>query len=305
MTIASHTRWVSEFLRDGETRFLAVREWLHSARSEYQEMDIVYLEAYGKSLFLDGKLQSSERDEFIYHEALVHPALVSHPAPRRVCIIGGGEGATLREVLRHQTVHEAVMIDIDRLVVEACQRWLPEWSQGAFQDPRTRLVIADARGYLEEHSERFDAMVIDVTDPLVGGPSYRLFTAEFYETVRQRLTDQGVLVVQAEDAAHGDCAAFVAICRTLAAVFPVVRPYVVTIPSFAAPWGFALATVENDPLSLTAAEVDRRLAERGVSPTRFYDGTTHSGLFALPLYLRQAIAAETTVIRDEAPIFVR
>jgi spermidine synthase len=243
-------------------------------------------------------------DEFIYHEALVHPALVTHPNPERVGILGGGEGATLREVLRHRTVHEAVMVDIDAEVVETCRRLLPEWSQGAFDDSRTRLVIQEARGYLEADPEPFDVIIVDITDPLEGGPSYRLFTKEFYELVWSRLSDDGLLAVQSEDALFGDTLAFATICRTLGSVFPVVRPYAVDVPSFGVPWGFSVSSKRLDPVGLSVDEVDERVATRLSGALRFYDGQTHQGLFGAPKYLREAIEAQTSVNRDEAPLFV-
>jgi spermidine synthase len=296
--------WFADQIRPGETLLHAITQWHYRARTPYQHVEILELQHYGKTLLLDGKIQSTLADEFIYHESLVHPALITHPNPRRVGVIGGGEGATLREGLRYRTVIDAVMVDIDAEVVDTCRRLLPEWSQGAFEDPRTRLVLQDARRYLEENDEPFDVLIVDITDPLEGGPSYRLFTKEFYELVWSRLTMDGLLAVQSEDALMGDTQAFSAICRTLAAVFPVVRPYAVDVPSFGVPWGFSVASKGPDPLALSIEEVDRRVAQRLNGELRFYDGLTHQGLLGLPRYLRDAIAAQTTVIRDETPLFV-
>jgi spermidine synthase len=221
-----------------------------------------------------------------------------------VGIVGGGEGATLREVLRHQTVNEAVMVDIDAEVVETCRRLLPEWSQGAFEDSRSQLVIQDARSYLESNPQPFDILIVDITDPLEGGPSYRLFTKEFYQLVWSRLTEDGLLAVQSEDALMGDTLAFATICRTLRSVFPVVRPYAVDVPSFGVPWGFTVSSKGLDPLGLAAEEIDSRVANRLADRLRFYDGLTHQGLFGVPRYLRDAIDAQANVIRDDAPLFV-
>jgi spermidine synthase len=296
--------WFADQIRAGETLLHSITKWHYQGQTQFQRVEVLELENYGKTLILDGKIQSAMGDEFIYHEALVHPALVTHPNPERVGILGGGEGATLREVLRHRTVHEAVMVDIDAEVVETCRRLLPEWSQGAFDDSRTRLVIQEARGYLEADPEPFDVIIVDITDPLEGGPSYRLFTKEFYELVWSRLSDDGLLAVQSEDALFGDTLAFATICRTLGSVFPVVRPYAVDVPSFGVPWGFSVSSKRLDPVGLSVDEVDERVATRVSGALRFYDGQTHQGLFGAPKYLREAIEAQTSVNRDEAPLFV-
>jgi spermidine synthase len=146
----ANTEWKDFIKRRGERIAYEVTATLLEIQTTYQAVGIYDTVSYGRALFLDGKIQSAEQDEFIYHEALVHPGLVCHPAPRRVLIAGGGEGATLREVLRHNTVQEAVMVDLDAEVVEAARRHLTKWHAGAFTDPRTRLLHADARAYLEE-----------------------------------------------------------------------------------------------------------------------------------------------------------
>src|SRR5262245_47815335 len=139
-----------EFIkRTGERIMLEATEVLHTRQTRFQKLEIADTVSYGRALFLDDKIQSSESDEFVYHEALVHPALVLHPQPRSVLVVGGGEGATLREALRHRTVERAVMVDIDDQAVEACRQYLGAWHQGAFDDSRTELLHADARGWLE------------------------------------------------------------------------------------------------------------------------------------------------------------
>jgi len=146
-----------------------------STRSTFQKIDIVDTFEYGRMLFLDNIAQSSQVDEFIYHEMIVHPGLLIHPPARRICIIGGAEGATLREVLKHDP-ERIVMIDIDEALVKICQEYLPEWSLGAFKDPRVELKFMDGRKYLEAATETFDAVLVDLSDPLENAPSTFLFT---------------------------------------------------------------------------------------------------------------------------------
>ena len=155
---------------------LQVREVLHSGHTAYQQVEVLESETFGRSLVLDGKTQSTERDEFVYHEALVHPAMSSHPDPRTVFIGGGGEGGTLREALSHRSVERVVMLDLDPEVVELCRRFLPNHHQGSFDDPRANLLHEDARGYLEDTSDYYDAIILDLVDPMEGGTAALLYT---------------------------------------------------------------------------------------------------------------------------------
>lgn len=302
--------WREYTKRDGEMISLETTGSAVEIRTRFQKLDIHDTVAYGRALFLDDKIQSSESDEFVYHEALVHPAMVCNPAPRRVLIAGGGEGATLREILKHNTVAEAIMVDLDEDVVAIAREHLPSWSNGAFDDPRTVLVHADARAYLEDSDLAFDVVVVDVTDPLAGGPSYRLFTREFYQLVLDRLTPGGTIAVQAESADLGVMGGFVSIVRTLASVFPVARGYHTHVPSFGESWGFAVACKPGrggeslDPSTVSADSVDRMLRARGLSDSRFYDGVTHRRLFSPPIYERAMMAESGPIITDDEPLTV-
>ena len=180
-------RWFIEALGPEEGHLHGIRRVLLSTQTPYQSLDILELGSYGKALVLDGKVQSSLFDEFIYHETLVHPAMLAHPAPRQVFVVGGGEGATLREVLRYPTVERALMVDIDEEVVTRCKELMPEWHEGSFDDPRAEVRFLDARRYLEETQERFDVIIIDITEPVEEGPAYLLFTREFYQIVHRCL----------------------------------------------------------------------------------------------------------------------
>ena len=297
-------RWFSENITPAISQRVKVEAVLYRGRSAYQSIEVLELAELGRSLILDGKTQSTEADEFVYHEALVHPALIAHPQPRRVFIAGGGEGATLREVLRHRSVERAVMVDIDREVVEVCRRLLPRHHRGAFDDPRTQLLFEDAWQYLARTEERFDAVFLDLTDPVEEGPSPPLFTREFMELVRQRLTPEGMMVVQAGPATAISYSSFTAINHTVGHVFPRVCPYIASVPSFGGQWGFALGSLGTDPASLSPQEVDRRLKERVAGECAFYDGISHQGMFSLPRYLRDALKREQRLITGQSPLFV-
>ena len=285
-----------------ETRYSIERE-LVSKRTRFQTLEICDTETFGRALFLDDKIQSAESDEHIYHETLVHPTLIAHPAPKSVYIAGGGEGATLREVLRHPSVERALMVDIDGEAIDFVKAHLRAWHQGAFDDPRTELVIGDAREWLQKNDETFDAIVVDVTDPVAGGPSYLLFTEEFYRLAAARLNPGGLISVQAESMALPLIAGHAAVARTLGRVFPVVSSLGAFVPSFGEPWGFAVATQAGGPGALSAEEVDARLSARGIVG-RHYDGETHQHMLALPRGVRTAISQGDEVITDAKPLIL-
>lgn len=297
-------QWFRDTISAGFAQCHAIESVLYSGKTAFQAVRFLQAREWGRCLILDGKMQSSELDEFIYHEALVHPALVTHPHPRAVFIAGGGEGATLREVLAYRSIERAVMVDLDRELVELCRQFLPGWHQGAFDDPRAELLHLDARKYLAESPDTFDAIIIDVTDPLEGNPSYLLYTQEFYALASKRLASGGILAVQAESSSLREFSLFVAIVNTLSQVFPTVLPYQADVPSFGSTWGFVLAspdTVGTLP-PLSATEIDFRLATRVGRGLRFYDGATHQGMFTLPRYLRQEISRGKRVITDSRPM---
>ena len=278
---------------------------LHSGETAYQRADILQSESFGRCLVLDGKTQSTELDEHIYHECLVHPALMAHPEPRSIFIGGGGEGATLREVLTHATVQQVVMVDMDAEVVELCRRYLPQHHQGAFDDPRVELLHQDARAYLANSNQRFDVIILDLVDPLEGGPSCLLYTHEFYQQAMTRLNPGGILVTQAGPTSllnYSEC--FTAIARTLSLIFPRCLPYTVYVPSFITPWGFVLAHSDPSASMLDPDEFDSLAAQRLSRPLQYLDGMTCDGIFRLPKYLRDGIKTEQRTVTDAAPVFM-
>ena len=296
------SRWIYDYLSQFEVHKHAIKGTVYHGHSDLQEIVIADSQCFGKFLILDNEFQSSEVDEFIYHEALVQPALVLHPMPEKVAIIGGGEGATLREVLRHKTVSKAVMVDIDEKVVECSKKYLPTFHNGSFSDKRTTLLFGDGRRFLEDTNETFYAVIIDITCPLEDGPSYKLFTREFYEIVKQKLTPQGVLSVQSSTTSPIALDTYTIVDRTLKDVFANVFPYAAYIPFFSILWGFCLATNSLDLTLLTREDMDQRISERVNGELRFYDGTTHQALFNLPKYVRKALSHQTHVNHDSQPL---
>ncbi len=297
-------KWFCDKVSRDLIQLHSIEEVLYRGRTKFQSIEIIRTGSFGKCLVLDGKMQSSEVDEFIYHEALVQPAMLTHPCPETVFIAGGGEGATLREVLSHNTVKRAVMIDIDEEVIATCKRFLPDHSQGAFEDERTELYHVDARDYLAKCGETFDIIIIDLPDPIEEGPAYLLYTQEFYQLVRERLTANGLISVQAGSANLNELLNFSSVYNTLRSVFPIVCPYQVEVPSFGGPWGFCLASLNLNPTLLSATEVDGRISARSLNSLRFYDGLSHQGMFSLPKYLRTELSQPTRLITDNEPLYI-
>ncbi|MCL0091613.1 polyamine aminopropyltransferase [Dehalococcoidales bacterium] len=297
-------KWFYDRVSRNLIQLHSLEEILYTGQTKFQSIEIIRSSALGKCLVLDGKIQSSEVDEFIYHEALVQPSMLTHPCPETVFIAGGGEGATLREVLSHNTVKKAVMVDIDEEVIAICQKFLPRFSQGSFEDKRTELYYVDARDYLANAEEKFDIIIIDLPDPIAEGPAYLLYTQEFYQLVRARLTTNGIICVQAGSASWTELLNFIAVNNTLKSVFPIVCPYQADIPSFGGQWGFCLASLNLNPLLLSATEIDSRISARQLNNLKFYDGLTHQGIFSLPKHLRDELSKPARLITDKEPLYI-
>lgn len=296
-------KWFHDYVSPDLTMLHSVKEVIYSGQGKFQSIDIINTGSFGICLILDGKIQSSEKDEFIYHEALVHPAMLAHPKPEKVFIAGGGEGCTLREVLAHKTVKKVVMVDIDEEVINICRRFLPTFHQNSFDDIRAELHFTDARKYLEGSEDKFDVIIIDLADPLAKGPARLLYTQEFYQIVQQGLEPDGIMSVQAESAGWTELQNFTAIANTLKTVFPIVRPYLAYIPSFNDEWGFISASENLDPAKLAPEEIDARISTRIAKELKSYDGLTHQAMFIFPKHIRRELAATKKIITDKEPIF--
>ncbi len=297
------TTWFWEYVTPHFIQQFSISDVLYSGESEFQSIQVINTPGFGKCLILDGKIQCSEFDEHIYHEILVQPAMITHPQPETVFIAGGGEGATLREVLAHNSVKKAVMVDLDKKVVDLCKELLPALSDGAFDDPRTELVHDDAMKYLDETQLKFDVVIIDLPEPLEEGPAYLLYTEEFYKDLLNKLSPDGLMCLQAGSTSMVIAHGYSAVINTMKTTFSIVAPYQAEIPAFGGTWGFAVASQNSDPYKLTPEEVDSRITSRINKPLKYYDGITHRGMFSLPKNLRDQISSETRVITKGNPLF--
>lgn len=302
-------QWFIERPDRYEHYMFACKRVLFMGQTPYQSVQIVETYNFGKMLILDGKVQSAEEDEFIYHEALVHPAMMTHPDPRRVLIIGGGEGATLREVLRYTSVEEVTMVDLDKEVVELSKIHLQEWSQQSFNHPKVKLVFDDGRKYLEQTKTLYDVIIIDITDSIEEGPSLSLYTREFYQLAKSHLSNAGLLAIQGLELTQSDFKGHAMIRATLQSVYPIVRSYKTFVPSFLADWGFIIASSQLDPLLLNRVTLQERILKRLErsfdplgDPLKFYDAETHYALFQISKNLRALLAESRSIIEDNKPL---
>ncbi|MGQ9919922.1 MAG: fused MFS/spermidine synthase [Desulfobacca sp.] len=292
-------QWFLEFNSPDDLCGFRCSRVLAEGQTRYQHYLIIEAPALGKALILDGVLQSASRDEVIYHEALVHPALFAHAAPQQVAVLGGGEGATCREVLRHGVVQAVTMVDLDEELVALCRQHLPEFGGTAWDDLRLRLVHREARAWLASQPDAcLDVVIMDITDPLEGGPAFFLFTREMFQLVRAKLRAGGVMSIQAGSAGQA-IRLLPHLHRTLQAVFPRVIPYTAFIPSFNDLYGFLLA---GESCAWPDAHRIRRLqVERGLTALYWLEPDWAPALPLLPPSLRRLLQTEGRILADAQP----
>lgn len=297
--------WFKEWFTPHEHHSHELKKILIKKKTKFQNAIVADSYSFGRCLVLDGEMQSAQLDEFIYHEALVHPAFILHPHPKKVVILGGGEGATLREILKHKSVTNVKMVDIDGEVVEFSKKHLSLWHEGSFYSARAEVLIADAKKFVEETEEKFDLIVSDLPSPIEAGPAYQLYTVEFYRTLVQKLTADGLFVLQAGSGNLLQIELHLKLYRTLKQIFPIVRSYSAYVPSFDVPWSFLFCSKKSsiDPLLLSAKEVDKRIHKKIKGTLRFYDGVSHQGLFGIPKHLRHALKKEKGIITLKKPVY--
>ena len=278
--------------------FINPTEILHRERGAGQNVSVYKTEAFGTLLRLDNYFQTSEKDEFLYHESLVHPAMISHPNPKKVLVIGGGDGGTLRHALMHQCVERGVMVELDPMVVEVAKKWLGPIHGGVFEDPRTELIIQDGLTYAEQCQEKFDVIILDLTDPI--GPAKALYTKEFYSTLKGLLRDEeGILSLHSEYPFVFP-EVFGKIHATLAQVFTHLEHGFTFVPLYGQVMSFAYACEKTNLKNLSPQLVEERLLARGVEGLQLYNGDMHFGLMAQPQYVKEILKEKHEVISTES-----
>ena len=277
------TDWADETLYPFYRQSLSIDRLLYDSKTEHQRIQVFENAKWGRVMTLDGVVQTTEGDNFIYHEMLTHVPILAHGSARRVLIIGGGDGGMAREALRHRTVEHVTMVEIDPSVVEFCRELMPELSQGAFDDPRLELVIADGADFMQSSEDSFDVIIIDSTDPV--GPGEVLFTETFYGHAARRLTQHGILVTQ-NGVPFMQGEELTGTMRAFKALFADWSCYLATVPTYAGgPMAFGWGS-QGNARDVPLAELETRFAAAGID-TAYYTPAVHKGAFALPRYVER------------------
>ncbi len=272
---------------------------VYQSRTEHQELLIADTKSFGRTLFLDGVVQSCERDEAMYHETLVHPGMLAHGAPRRVLVGGTGEGASVREVLRHPEVARVVTCDLDDEVVRAVREHMPGLEAGALSDPRVDYRVADIADVIDDSEDgAYDVVILDITDPMEDGPAMALHSVSWYRRVARVLAEDGVLIVQSGEMDVLDMPLPRAVRSTLLEVFPWTHLLHHYVPSFHAFWTFTLAA--RRPKELLPDDLAERIAR--LAGTRVYTEVAHRKMIELPPYLVPALQQPVPPIQDPSDV---
>lgn len=282
------SQWFVDHSESDQYHCFGIKKVLVDYQSKFQRIQIIEVESLGKCLIIDGRIQSAEKDEFIYHEALIHPALILHSNPRKVLVMGVGEGATIRELLKYDGL-KITGVDIDSEVIDFSRQHLEEWHQGAFDHPAVKLIFQDGWDFIRQTEELFEVIIMDLPEPYPDSQASRLYTTDYYRLAYNRLTPDGILVTQAESIKPSQVEGHLAIKDNQAAVFKQSYSYQTYVPSYNSNWGFLLG-VKNHLAPLLRPEViDRMIARKIKGSLRFYDGQTHLSMFYLPRYLRDNV----------------
>lgn len=280
--------WFTEKYKDSFALSLKVGSTLFHSESQFQAIDVFETKLFGRMLTLDGLVMTTEKDEFIYHEMISHIPMLAHPDPKNVLVIGGGDGGTIREVLKHPSVEKAVLCEIDGMVIDACRQFLPSIA-GKLDDPKVEIQVCDGVEYISKQKNRFDVIIIDSTDPM--GPGEGLFTQEFYTNVRNALKPDGIMTAQSESPIVNQ-REIKLIYSLLHKVFPIVKSYVAPIPTYPGGyWSWAFCSKNINPLDNINSEIAAKIEKT----SKYYNSEIHKAAFALPNFLRNLVENRDSV----------
>ncbi len=276
-------KFYKEITPDGFGIAIREKEVLFSDNSPYQKVEIIDSESkLGKILTLDDLMMTTEGDEFFYHEMITHIPMMNHKEPKTVLVIGGGDGGTVREVLKHDTVKKVVLCEIDGMVIEVCKKYLPTIAC-QLDNPKCEILVEDAIEYIKDKKDMFDIVLIDSTDPI--GPGEGLFTEEFYTNVKNSMKKGGILAVQSESPI-AQSENVTKMYKLLRKVFPICKAYSSNIPTYPGGyWTWAYCSVDVEPLSY----IDERRCEEITKTCKVYNKEYHLARFALPNYIKNLV----------------
>lgn len=256
-----------------------IKETLHTEQTEFQKLDMIETEQFGTMLVLDGMVMTTDVDEFVYHEMVTHVPLFTHPNPKKVLVVGGGDGGAIREVLKHPSVEKAVLVEIDGKVIEYSKKYLPNIA-GELDNPRVDVQVADGFMHIFEHKNEYDVIMVDSTEPV--GPAAKLFERGFYQGIYEALTEEGIFVAQTDNPwFHGEL--ITKVFGDVSDIFPVTRLYTCNIPTYpSGMWTFTLGSKKHDPLQVDTKQIPE-------IETKYYTPELHHAAFVLPRFVQNLI----------------
>jgi spermidine synthase len=253
-----------------------IKETLHTEQTDFQKLDMIETEQFGTMLVLDGMVMTTDVDEFVYHEMVAHVPLFTHPNPKKVLVVGGGDGGVIREVLKHPSVEKAVLVEIDGKVIEYSKKFLPNIA-GELDNPRVEVQVDDGFMHIHNHKNTYDVIMVDSTEPV--GPAAKLFEKGFYQGIYEALTEEGIFVAQSDNPwFHGEL--IKKVFADVKDIFPITRLYTANIPTYPSGlWTFTLGSKKHDPLKVDPAQI-------AAIETKYYTPELHRAAFALPRFVQ-------------------
>ncbi|MCF8565639.1 polyamine aminopropyltransferase [Alicyclobacillus tolerans] len=269
--------WFTEYQNENLSIGLRIKQTLHSEKTEFQDLDVVETEQYGRLLVLDGCVMTTDKDEFVYHEMISHVPLHTHPNPKRVLVVGGGDGGVIREIIKHPSVEKAVLAEIDGRVIEASKEYFPHIASG-LSDPRVDVQVTDGIKYVKDHPGEFDVILVDSTDPI--GPAVGLFAKEFYQSVYDALKPDGLFVAQTESP-FANQSLIKNVFSDVKSVFKQAYLYLAFVPTYpTGMWSFTMGSKQYDPREPQALRP---------KDTKYYSTAVHQAAFALPRFVEELV----------------
>ena len=266
--------WYTEFQTPNVGITCKTKKTYHTEKTEFQDLALIETEQFGRMLVLDGTVQTTIEDEFVYHEMISHVPLFTHKNPKKVLVIGGGDGGAIREIIKHPSVEKAVLCEIDGRVIEVSKEYLPEISC-ALSDKRVEVLVADGIKYVQDNKGEFDVIMVDSTDPV--GPAVGLFAVDFYKAIYEALKEDGIFVAQTESPFfHKEL--IKSVYKDVSSIFPITKLYTCAIPTYPSGfWSFTMGSKKYDPLETDISKIPEL-------DTKYYCPQIHKAVFALPKF---------------------
>lgn len=281
--------WGEESIISGWRQQIRIEKMvMEPQKSKYQEIAAYDSANLGRVLIIDGRIQLTTADEFTYHEMVTHVPFMAHGNVKKVLIVGGGDGAALRECVKHKDVH-VTLVDLDEKVIEASKNYFPTLHDGAWENPRVKVIVGDGIKFVQETEDRFDVVIIDSTDPEEDGPSMALYRSPFYQSCKRCMTEGGIIVTQN---GHPQFETYSKIALShLASVFKHATVYQFCVPTYMGGLQcFAFASDNPNTLSVPLEELEKRWAATGITKVKHYTPEYHKSVFVLPKWLKEQVA---------------